>query len=98
MWTSGIREGAGDFINKHFVFHGLFQNNIPQGPGKMSFAECEQLGEYVMNDVFVHRNGMLETEQEPSWRCTELVCADGPKEIISFDEHEVSNNEVNNML
>jgi hypothetical protein len=43
----------------------------------MSFKGCQQLGEYVMTDVFVRKNGLLETEQEPTWRCTELIYSAG---------------------
>ncbi len=45
---------------------------MPYGPGKMSFHGCQQLGEYIMTDVFIRKNGMLETKQEPVWRCTAL--------------------------
>jgi hypothetical protein len=47
----------------------------------MSFKGCQQLGEYVMTDVFVRKNGILETEQEPAWQCTELVYSAGSKEM-----------------
>ena len=80
-WLSGTRNGAGDIINNHFTYHGYFTNNLPQGPGKMIFTGCQQLGEYVMNDVFVRKNGMLETEQEPTWRCTELVYSGEAREL-----------------
>ena len=79
MWSGGIREGPGDIKNNHYTYHGNFKNNLPQGPGKISFTGCEQLGEYVMTDIFTRRNGILETEQEPTWRCTELVPRELPK-------------------
>jgi hypothetical protein len=81
MWSAGIREGLGDIVNNHFTYHGHFRDNLPQGPGKMSFKGCQQLGEYVMTDVFVRKNGILETEQEPAWQCTELVYSAGSKEM-----------------
>jgi hypothetical protein len=77
MWSVGIREGPGDMMNNHFTYHGYFKDNLPNGPGKMSFKGCQQLGEYVMTDVFVRKNGLLETEQEPTWRCTELIYSAG---------------------
>ena len=85
MWSAGIREGLGDFINNHYIYHGSFKDNLPQGPGKMSFTKCQQLGEYVMTDVFVRKNGMLETEQEPAWHCTELVHSTGSREMPTVD-------------
>ena len=59
-------------MNSHYTYQGFFSKGIPQGPGKMSFEGCQQTGEYIMTDVFVRNNGMLETHQEPVWRCTAL--------------------------
>ncbi|XP_028404775.1 radial spoke head 1 homolog [Dendronephthya gigantea] len=92
MWSAGIREGYGGMMNNHFTYHGYFKNNNPYGPGTMSFNGCQQHGEYVLTDVFVRKNGMLETEQEPTWRCTELVYSSAPKESSS-DEQEEDNDD-----
>lgn len=68
----GKREGSADVSNNHYTFQGYFSKGVPRGPGKMFFAGCQQRGEYIMTDVFVRKNGMLETHLEPTWRCTEL--------------------------
>lgn len=86
MWIAGIRGGNGDVSTNQFTFHGYFKNDVPHGPGKMSFQGCEQHGEYIMTDVFVRKNGMLETIQEPTWRCSELTYS-GPSVDHTMNEN-----------
>ena len=92
MWSAGIRDGPGDITNNHYTYHGNFKNNRPQGPGKISFPGCEQFGEYVLTDVFTRRNGILETEQESTWRCTELIQS-VPKELPEHKQFELTSKE-----
>ena len=72
LWSAGKREGPANIRNSHYNYEGYFSKGMPIGTGKMSFQGCQQRGEYVMTDVFIRNNGMLETKQEPIWRCTTL--------------------------
>ncbi len=81
MWSAGIKDGPGGIKNNQFTYKGYFRKNLPQGPGKMLFTGCQQFGEYVLTDIFTRKNGILETEQEPIWHCTELVCSTGSTEM-----------------
>ena len=76
-WSAGKREGSANIKNYHYSYQGSFSKGIPRGHGKMLFSTCQQHGEYIMTDVFVRNNGMLETKQEPIWRCTELEYSSG---------------------
>lgn len=78
-WRDGIRVGTGKVINKQYTFLGKFKDNYPLGAGKMIFEGCQQIGEYIMTDVFVRKNGILETEQEATWRCCELIYSSGSR-------------------
>lgn len=71
-WSYGKKQGAANVTNNQYNFQGFFSKGLPLGPGKMSFPGCQQRGEYILTDVFVRNNGMLETYQETIWRCTAL--------------------------
>lgn len=82
MWKAGKREGRGGLATQQFTFEGDFKEDVPHGPGKMLFNGCQQVGEYIMTNIFVRKDGMLETKQEPSWHCSKLTCSASKQDLV----------------